>query len=534
MAKRKSLPSSESSAASINTKPTSTYLPSPPTTPLPVKPRKRKTPAPEAPRFAATELQPVLSDESTIPKKKRKVLKAAAAVATETPVIAEDDKPRKWKRKAHSETSAVDASSNIVPETVVEKPVRKRKSRALLSENTALPDSQIPLPDVVVEVAIPKRRSRRTKFSATTTITSTTEVIATDAVPATPVAKRGRKKKVVTSPYFAVPEITFDWEAAAAGSPATSVVHLDVHKPRYIPPRSPENLIQESLYTNPWALLIATIFLNKTTGRKAKPKLWEFFQKWPSPEACAAANQADILPIFSDLGLQNQRSARVIKFSQAFIDNPHFTTPRELPGIGVYGEDSWRLFCGRVGDTAWMEGMPEIADKELAKYVAWRREMYKKGLESVGQVEKGGVEQVVESVIEGGNGLVVEKVADVFAKGGEDDRDVSAEVEGVSGVEQFVEAVGESEVKEVMEIAEDAIAAATGEEGTSASVEVHKRSRVRKSASKKKGKKKDSKHDAGKDKKVPKKASKKCSKRSCTAETVLLVFRCADNVGLGI
>lgn len=35
----------------------------------------------------------------------------------------------------------------------------------------------------------------------------------------------------------------------------------------WIPPRSPFNLIQELLYHDPWKLLIATIFLQKSQGK---------------------------------------------------------------------------------------------------------------------------------------------------------------------------------------------------------------------------------------------------------------------------
>ena len=36
---------------------------------------------------------------------------------------------------------------------------------------------------------------------------------------------------------------------------------------QWTPPRSPFNLVQEELYKDPWKLLIATIFLNKTNGK---------------------------------------------------------------------------------------------------------------------------------------------------------------------------------------------------------------------------------------------------------------------------
>ena len=35
---------------------------------------------------------------------------------------------------------------------------------------------------------------------------------------------------------------------------------------RWTPPRSPYNLVQESLFHDPWKLLVATVFLNRTTG----------------------------------------------------------------------------------------------------------------------------------------------------------------------------------------------------------------------------------------------------------------------------
>ena len=49
-------------------------------------------------------------------------------------------------------------------------------------------------------------------------------------------------------------------------------LHRDV---KWTPPKSPHNLIQESLYHDPWKLLVATIFLNRTTGKHELPtELW--------------------------------------------------------------------------------------------------------------------------------------------------------------------------------------------------------------------------------------------------------------------
>ncbi|KAI8846555.1 hypothetical protein BC829DRAFT_398248 [Chytridium lagenaria] len=72
--------------------------------------------------------------------------------------------------------------------------------------------------------------------------------------------------------------------------------------------------------------------------------------------------------------MQNQRAERLIQFSRAYIQDPLFKDPTNLPGIGKYGYDSWRLFCGGGEDNHWQgDSGDTVTDKELVKYVAWRR-----------------------------------------------------------------------------------------------------------------------------------------------------------------
>ena len=63
---------------------------------------------------------------------------------------------------------------------------------------------------------------------------------------------------------------------------------------KYTPPKSPFKLIQEELYTDPWQLLVATIFLNKTGGRNAIPVLWKFFEQFPNADVTSRANARQI------------------------------------------------------------------------------------------------------------------------------------------------------------------------------------------------------------------------------------------------
>lgn len=82
------------------------------------------------------------------------------------------------------------------------------------------------------------------------------------------IKKRMRRK--VTSPYFQPSSSIKEDKQAAAQKKLPSKDekktprHLDY--PDFVPPSSPHGLVQEQLYRDPWKLLIATIFLNRTTG----------------------------------------------------------------------------------------------------------------------------------------------------------------------------------------------------------------------------------------------------------------------------
>jgi adenine-specific DNA glycosylase len=63
---------------------------------------------------------------------------------------------------------------------------------------------------------------------------------------------------------------------------------------KWTPPKSPFKLVQETLFHDPWKLLISAIFLNRTAGGKAIPILWEFFRRYPTAEV---TKDADSKPI---------------------------------------------------------------------------------------------------------------------------------------------------------------------------------------------------------------------------------------------
>ncbi|XP_038127277.1 methyl-CpG-binding domain protein 4 [Cyprinodon tularosa] len=168
---------------------------------------------------------------------------------------------------------------------------------------------------------------------------------------------QNKSKKLVskrkTSPYFSGKPIK-----DGLSPPRRKVLR------KWTPPRSPFNLIQETLFHDPWKLLVATIFLNKTSGKMAIPVLWQFFERYPSAEVTQEADWKPMSELMKPLGLYELRAKSIIRFSDEFL-NKQWRYPIELHGIGKYGNDSYRIFCVEE----WRQVKPE--DHKLNKYHAW-------------------------------------------------------------------------------------------------------------------------------------------------------------------
>lgn len=132
----------------------------------------------------------------------------------------------------------------------------------------------------------------------------------------------------------------------------------------WVPPRSPYALIQEDLYSDPWQLLVATVFLTKTAAEKAVPQIHKFLNKYPSADQLLDAENSDILPYLSRLGLDNLRTNILKRFSHEYMFKD-WRYPIELYGIGKYGNDSFKIFC--AGE--WRETVPD--DIPLTLYRNW-------------------------------------------------------------------------------------------------------------------------------------------------------------------
>ncbi|XP_057291831.1 uncharacterized protein LOC130614420 isoform X2 [Hydractinia symbiolongicarpus] len=177
--------------------------------------------------------------------------------------------------------------------------------------------------------------------------------------------QNSRPRKQVKSFYFKGEKSLANATASKHSSPRG--LHETVS---YIPPKSPFNLIQEKLYDKPWQLLIATIFLNKTTGSAAKPVFWKFVEQFPTAESVVNADWKVIADLMEPLGLHQRRAKNIIRFSDEYL-NKRWKYPIELYGIGKYGNDSYRIFC--LGQ--WKTVEPN--DHKLNSYHQWLVEQNK-------------------------------------------------------------------------------------------------------------------------------------------------------------
>ncbi|XP_004477293.1 methyl-CpG-binding domain protein 4 isoform X3 [Dasypus novemcinctus] len=182
----------------------------------------------------------------------------------------------------------------------------------------------------------------------------TVEIFQEDTIPRTQIEKRK------TSLYF----------SSKFTKEAPSPPRRKAFK-KWTPPRSPFNLVQETLFHDPWKLLIATIFLNRTSGKMAIPVLWEFLEKYPSAEVARTADWREVSELLKPLGLYDLRAKTIIKFSDEYLTK-QWKYPIELHGIGKYGNDSYRIFC----INEWKQVHPQ--DHKLNKYHDWLWENHEK------------------------------------------------------------------------------------------------------------------------------------------------------------
>ena len=135
------------------------------------------------------------------------------------------------------------------------------------------------------------------------------------------------------------------------------------------PPKSPYNLLQESLWPNEWRVLVSCLLLNLTTRKQVEKVIDKLFSKYPVPEDMIRANEDDLRSIIASLGLVNKRVKTLKRFSQEYLTKD-WAMPIELYGCGKYANDAWRIFFR--GD--WQ--IVEPTDHALNDYHGWLKQTY--------------------------------------------------------------------------------------------------------------------------------------------------------------
>lgn len=133
-----------------------------------------------------------------------------------------------------------------------------------------------------------------------------------------------------------------------------------------IPPRSPFGLLQEDLWPDQWAILVACMCLNCTSRKQVEKVLGGFFARWPTPQALLAADRVDIETLCRPLGFATRRTDNLLKMSRGYAAGG-WSHARELHGVGEYAARAWEIFCrGELGDS-----VPK--DHALVDYWNWRQ-----------------------------------------------------------------------------------------------------------------------------------------------------------------
>ncbi|KAI8674430.1 ENDO3c domain-containing protein [Fusarium keratoplasticum] len=178
-------------------------------------------------------------------------------------------------------------------------------------------------------------------------------------------------------------------------------------------------LVQESVGTDLYKLLVAAVLWNRTRGVQARPVFLKLTSNYPSPEDLAEASISHLSDLLHPLGLHNSRARRLVAFAKAWVQNPPSKSRRyrklhypfrgdgldigknqvlaedderegwevaHLPSLGPYALDSFRIFhrdilrglaedwngkgAGPGFEPEWKRVAP--MDKDLRAYIRWR------------------------------------------------------------------------------------------------------------------------------------------------------------------
>ena len=123
-----------------------------------------------------------------------------------------------------------------------------------------------------------------------------------------------------------------------------------------------DQTLQEIYRTNPWKILCCCVMLNRANRAQVDTVREELFQRWPTPPAMAEANTEELVEVLRPLGFYNRRAKTLKNMSKAFTQP--FERVDQLPGIGKYAFDSWKIFVENRTD---VDPEDEVLKQYLSK-----------------------------------------------------------------------------------------------------------------------------------------------------------------------
>lgn len=139
---------------------------------------------------------------------------------------------------------------------------------------------------------------------------------------------------------------------------------------------SPLGLLEELFLDNPWRLLVSTICLNITTRGQVDRVLYEFFQRWPTAEATAAADWTEVSAIISPMGLGTKRAKGLVRFSAEYVEltkdiSAFRLTEEQVTGLYCCGQYGWSAYNIFINEEL-PSGAVGVCDHALQLYVEYQ------------------------------------------------------------------------------------------------------------------------------------------------------------------
>lgn len=121
-----------------------------------------------------------------------------------------------------------------------------------------------------------------------------------------------------------------------------------------------ERLIQEDYLDDNWKMLVCCILLNQTTNQQVRKVLPDLFSLISNPETAIKISPYLIQSVIRSTGFSKIKTERIVAMSRKWLEG--FKEVQELPGIGRYASDSWKIFVEKNYNL-------EVTDKKLKLYL---------------------------------------------------------------------------------------------------------------------------------------------------------------------